>query len=280
MFIYRMQPVVHQDKNIFKLKCNSQIDSHTKISPEYMLDGATVLQVKIEIEATKSGPSINTCTYFIKFKKVVQNDLQNYTIKVSSEKINIKDNIFLTDDLAWRRIGEALNCDRIDLDFTFEVDSLLSSITPFKHLYDDTELTDFKIVGNGGSVEVHKAVLASFNPEFNQKLSFLEKLVNKKETEASKETLEHLKTYMYLQILPQDGIKQLAELAIHFDMTDLVTKCCIKLLNKVTADNVLSVLEFGATHKLHKLTIGILKYVESGYVMVDDIKIPVAETKD
>ncbi|XP_026323194.1 uncharacterized protein LOC113232638 [Hyposmocoma kahamanoa] len=248
------------------------------MSPEYRLDGATVLQVKIESETTKTEPSAYTCIYFIKFKKAVQNDQQIYTLKVSSEKFKIKDSIFLTDDIAWRKIGEALNCERIDFDFTFEVDSLMTSITPFKHLYDDTELTDFKIVGESGCVEVHKTVLASFSPEFNQNLSFLDKLLNKKETKASKETLEHLKSYMYLQILPQDGIRQLAELAIHFDMTDLVTKCCIKLLNEVTPDNVLSLLEFATTNNLHKLTIGILKYVQSGYITVDDIKIPVAET--
>lgn len=282
----RLRPIVQQHDNIFKLTCDSTIDRRIKMSPEYTLDGVTV-QFKVESEMSdversfKKARGINPpmavhhCTYYIKFKKILQND-QDYTLKVSSEKINITNKILLTDYLGWHRIGETSNCNRIDFDVTIEIDVVRTTNTPFKHLNDDTELTDFEIVGKDGFIKIHMAVLIGFSPEFKEKLSFLEKLRSKKETLASKETLEHLKSYMYLQKLPEDGIKQLAELAIDLDMTDLTFKCCVKLLNEVTTDNVLCLLDFATTHKLHMVTIGILSQVENGYMSVDDISMAYA----
>ncbi|XP_026319271.1 uncharacterized protein LOC113229806 [Hyposmocoma kahamanoa] len=145
---------------------------------------------------------------------------------------------------------------------------------PFASLRSDTSLTDFELRCEQGSVPVHRVVLAISSPVLK---TFLEGENNWLENswyrfaKTDLSTLQHLKDYIYMGVLPDDGLENLLLLASCYMMDDLKNECISKILANVTPENALEICEFSIVNKMTKLFLGFLKIVQDGTVKVEEI---------
>lgn len=146
--------------------------------------------------------------------------------------------------------------------------------SPFASLHDDISLTDFELRCESGSIPVHRVVLAIASPVLK---TFLESKNNWLEnhwfkfSETDMSTLQHLKDYIYLGVLPEEGLENLLLLASSYMMEDLKDQCISKILAKVTPENAFEISEFAVTNKMTELYVKFLKKVQDGTVKVDGI---------
>ncbi|KAI5640148.1 BTB/POZ domain-containing protein [Phthorimaea operculella] len=240
-------------------------------SQDYVICGLVVFQAKITIY------QINIQFFFVfsvKLFRVFDSDNLTYAIKFSSDTLNVKDRVLLTDDTEWRQMYEGDNIGR-NVDVTMTLDVYNSNPGIFESLLNDIESTDFELRGENGSVRVHKAVLANFSPVIKTMLSGQWKEVDSGAVEVShttKETLIDLKNYMYLQKLPDTGVEKLAMLAAYYMMSDLKQLCAVKLLSKLSAENATELLDFAMKYKIDKLMLAILESVHKESILVKDIE--------
>ncbi|XP_063371611.1 uncharacterized protein LOC134659833 [Cydia amplana] len=153
------------------------------------------------------------------------------------------------------------NNTKVDL-YTIEVIIAVHVIMPTsitlstKELYKDTKSMDFNLQATDGTVPVHKSILFVHSQMFRTMLQG-----QWKETEQDSikmpgetaQTLQHLKDYMYLGTIPEEGLEPLLLLAKRCLMDNLVTLCIDKLIESVTPETFDTLVEFGCQNNEPKL---------------------------
>lgn len=246
----------------------------TKTSQEYVISGAAVFEVKVIAAQVNNGhTNVYNNLIFIKFQKQRQDDELTYTIKLTSHEFGITDKTFISDDGTWHLVH-----DNKKQQYTFDIEinmDVVPSSSSFASLHGDIELTDIELRGEDGSVRIHRAVLATSSPVLRRMLAGTWRETAEGHVDVagtSKATLQHLKDYVYLHILPDSGLEQLLLLASYYIMPDLEQKCVDKLVSRLTAQNACELLEFAAKHKIIRLLLAILECVQSGAVKVHDMR--------
>ncbi|XP_068620442.1 kelch-like protein 3 [Battus philenor] len=245
----------------------------TKISPEYVISGATIFQVMTVVAQVNNG---HTAMYnnmiFIRFLKVRPDDELSYTISLSSKELKISEKRFVCDDGTWHLVHENRK-----QQYSFDVSVVMDAVqvSSFASLHADTELTDFELRGEDGAVRVHRVALAAASPVLRRMLSGSWRETSTGHVDVpgtSARSLQHLKDYIYLQVLPDDGVEQILLLASYYMMPCLEQVCVDKLVGGLTAQNACDLLEFAAKHKLTKLLLAILDCVQGGAVAVSEMR--------
>uniref|UniRef100_A0A2A4JN09 BTB domain-containing protein n=1 Tax=Heliothis virescens TaxID=7102 RepID=A0A2A4JN09_HELVI len=242
----------------------------TRTSPEFVISGVAVLQLKLIAALVNNGhTNVHNNLIFVRFVKRRANDDLTYTMKFSSVELAIANKSFTSDDGTWHLIHENKK-----QQFTFDVAACMEAVpcaSSFASLHDDAELTDFELRGEDGSVHVHRAVLAAASPVLRRMLggAWRETAEGRVDVPGtSRATLQHLKDYVYLHSLPDVGLEQLLLLAAYYMMPDLEQRCVDRLVRCVGAHNACDVIEFAAKHKLTRLLLAVLECVQSGAVSV------------
>ncbi|XP_063540456.1 uncharacterized protein LOC134749455 [Cydia strobilella] len=129
------------------------------------------------------------------------------------------------------------------------------------NFYNDIDFTDFNLSALDGSVAVHRAYLAAHSDVFRAML----RKEWKEATEGcvqiegvTRQTLQHLKDYMYLRTLPDKGLEPLLLLASYYLMDDLKEQCVSKLALNCTSKEWSRLLEFAAVNKVSDLISGLM----------------------
>lgn len=262
--------------------CKTPIE--TVVSPEYIINGSAIFQVKafcvfhrdrsygIGYNNTNNSTTYNNML-FVRFVKLREGDDLTYTLKFNSKALGITNKSFFTNDDTWHLIYESKDPE-YSFDVTVKID-IVPSIGPFVSLYEDTELSDFELKGEDGSVHTHRAVLAASSPVLSRMLSGTWRESKEGRVDVpgtSKMTLQHLKDYIYLHTLPETGLEQLLLTASYYMMPVLEQKCVDKLVNTMTVKTAFELLEFATKHKVERLVLAILECVQSGAVKVNDMR--------
>lgn len=246
----------------------------TKTSPEYVISGSAIFQVKVIAAQVNNGhTNVYNNLLFIRFFKIHQDDDLTYAIKFSSSELGITNKNFISDDGTWHLIYDNKK-QQYSFDVTVQMD-IVPSASSFASLHEDMELTDFELRGEDGSVHMHRAVLAASSPVLRRMLGGTWRETTEGHVDVpgtSKATLQHLKDYVYLHTLPDSGLEQLLLLSSYYMMPDLEQKAVDKLVNSLTAENACDLLEFAAKHKVTRLLLAILECVQSGAVKVNEMR--------
>ncbi|CAH0401161.1 unnamed protein product [Chilo suppressalis] len=246
----------------------------TKTSPDYVISGTAVFQVKVIAAQVNNGhTNVYNNLIFVRFVKLRQDDDLTYTIKFSSNELGIVNKSFISDDGTWHLVHDNKR-QQYSFDVTVHMD-IVPSASSFAMLHEDTELTDFELRGEDGSIRMHRAVLAAASPVLRRMLGGTWREAAEGHVDVpgtSRATLQNLKDYIYLHILPNVGLEQLLLLASYYMMLDLEQKCVDKLVSMLTAENACDLLEFAAKHKVTRLLLAILECVQSGAVQVNEMR--------
>lgn len=136
-------------------------------------------------------------------------------------------------------------------------------------LYEDEEFTDFKLSTDEGSLPVHKAHLAANSDVFKTMLSreWKETSEGRVQIEGiSLQTLKHLKQYMYLRTLPDEGLLPLLLVARYYLMDNLKAECLIKISETVTSENLYEILEYSFLNKIPELMFNVIEIIPKSIV--------------
>lgn len=129
-------------------------------------------------------------------------------------------------------------------------------------LYEDDEFTDFQLHVADGTVAVHKSVLAIHSDVFKTMLRGKEWDETKQSTidlaGVTLQTVQHLKSYMYLGTLPDEGLEDLLVLAALYMMENLKADCIGKLVKNVTAEKMDCLIEFACQNNMPDLVRGLI----------------------
>ncbi|XP_047996923.1 uncharacterized protein LOC125234639 [Leguminivora glycinivorella] len=158
-------------------------------------------------------------------------------------------------------LGEKSDCD-VSLN---NVRTCLLNITISAHkvedcllvkLYNDVDFTDFHLVSDDGSVAVHRAHLAAHSDVFKAMLSreWKEKTEGKVQIKGvTLQTLLHLKRYMYLGTLPEEGLQPLLLIASYYLIDDLKATCISSLVHMAKPGDWFSLFEFASENNIPEL---------------------------
>ncbi|KAI5640149.1 BTB/POZ domain-containing protein [Phthorimaea operculella] len=212
----------------------------------------------------------------IELKKLFESDNLMYSIKFTNEALNKNETYPCSGSNTWQvyEIYAGNLKSEVVMDLTLDISSNTCGL--FSSLRDDSNLTDFELNGDDGSVKVHKTILAGLSPFVKTMLDnsgqWAEVTSNSlKVPNATQETLEHLKDYIYLQKMPDSGIEQLAALASYFLMSDLEQRCAAKLLFTLCPENAAQFLDFAVKYKIRMLVLAIMEAVHKEVIKVNDI---------
>ncbi|XP_063386249.1 uncharacterized protein LOC134672282 [Cydia fagiglandana] len=129
------------------------------------------------------------------------------------------------------------------------------------NFYNDIDFTDFNLSALDGSVAVHRAYLAAHSDVFRAMLrnEWKEATEGCVQMEGvTRQTLQHLKDYMYLHTLPEEGLEPLLLLASYYLMDDLKEQCVSKLALNCTSKEWSRLLEFAVVNKISELISGLM----------------------
>lgn len=227
---------VHQQGNNLQLKLNvtnTNIPYARMCSPKYIINGVALIQVKV-IVSKVNDDHINLV--FVRFTKTRPYDDLTYTIKLNSNELSLKDKTFNASEGCYHFIREFEK-----QQYTIDIDAAMMiacHFNSFARLGQDDEFADFRLCGYNGSVRFHKAILASASPALRRMLrGKLRGIAHDNVPGVSKETLLHLKNYIYHRILPDKGLNKLIVLAAHYRMPVLEQKCANKLVKILQIEN-------------------------------------------
>ncbi|XP_063386168.1 uncharacterized protein LOC134672198 [Cydia fagiglandana] len=137
-----------------------------------------------------------------------------------------------------------------------------ASITGMLKLYEDDEFIDFKLSTGEGSLPVHRAHLAANSNVFKTMLSREWKETSEGRVQiegVSLQTLKHLKQYMYLGTLPDEGLLPLLLIARYYLMDNLKAECLMKISQTVTPEKLYEILEYSFLNKIPELIFEIIE---------------------
>lgn len=146
------------------------------------------------------------------------------------------------------------------LNLTVSASKILCGL-PVK-LYKDEDFTDFNLSCAEGSVAIHKSHMAAHSDVFKTMLS-----QEWKETKegliqipgVTLQTVQNLKKYMYLGVLPDDDLQSLLLIASCYLMEDLKAECVLKLSQTVKPEDLYNLFKFAVVNELPELTFAIMK---------------------
>ncbi|KAI5634749.1 BTB/POZ domain-containing protein [Phthorimaea operculella] len=225
-------------------------------STEFIVNG---IFLEMRIDAYKSYQASYNYILFIKTteKNTGENDAAKFKLNFSSKTLFVEKQ-YSTNNREWHKIVDYSGSADYNLDVSIKVEI-------DKYL---------EVCGDGGSISVHKAVLAASSDVLKTMLcgDWKEKETGHVSIPCiSKQTLEHFKAYLYLRSMPDDGFQELLLLASYYMMPELEKKCIDMIVGKLNAKNVLGHCEFAVKNKMHKLHRAILERVQAGQVSVRDI---------
>ncbi|XP_049871799.1 kelch-like protein 6 [Pectinophora gossypiella] len=253
------------------------------------LCGAVGVQVEVNTARCCKGTEDCFTEFFdghviisVKCSKLFMDNL-HYTCKVSSIKLKKEDLLISACD-EWHKIHHF--CARKfgsveinnELEYSFDITlvcDIAESTSPYALLYEDTVLADFELHGEGGTISVHKTVLAASSPVFKTMLCGDWKETNEGRVAVAGATQEHLhvfKEYMYLHKLPETDIRSLLVLGSYYMMSELVQKCVAKLINKLDSDNLTDIMELAVKFKLDNLFMSVLNCVKYDIIGINEIR--------
>lgn len=271
---------VTQKANSLKAKViisNYNTPFATKTSPEFVINGAAVFQLRL-VAALVSNVYNNLL--FVRFTKRRSTDNLTYSIHFTSAELNITGKKFTSDDGTWHLIHENKK-QQFSFDVAVEM-QLMPSSSSFASLHADTDLTDFELRGEDGSVRMHRAVLAAASPMLRGMLSGAWRESAEGHVDVigtSKATLEHLKDYVYLHTLPETGLEQLLLLSSYYMMPELERRCVDRLVRGANAQNACELIEFAAKHNVKRLLLAILECVQNGAISITEMRDHLAESE-
>lgn len=256
--------IIISKPNYMKAKFRFLCDSYSpKESQKIVLEYSIIVKVKGQFLKTTS-PNQNMYEVFIQFINIHDTDGNRLSkiIELSSESFKIESRKFLSNDDTdcWHLVGMSESVQHLHFDISL---STIANNYYSLNILDDTEgWTDFELVGEGGSIKVHRFALALVSPVFRRMLS-----TNCwKETRegcmtidgVSIKTLEHMKSYIYEKKLPDSDLKPLLLLANYYEITNLEQDCVNKIMGNVSDADIYDMLEFGITNKVHRMSYAIL----------------------
>ncbi|XP_047984894.1 uncharacterized protein LOC125225296 [Leguminivora glycinivorella] len=140
---------------------------------------------------------------------------------------------------------------------TMPIGSILTN-----ELYLDEEFTDFELQGTDGAVAVHRSILLAHSDMAKTMLRRVEWKESKNGCMqidgATKNTLDHLKAYMYLGILPEESLEPLLLIAQCYLLDKLKTDCISKLVSTVKPQDIAGVVKFACENNMPDLMTAIL----------------------
>lgn len=267
-----------------KAKFNFEVGKADKESQNIVLENTLAVKVKassiIIINRDQRPLTYEIFVQFINLNTTGDNELSK-VIELSSEDFKIKSRNFLSNDDTdcWHFIGMKKSSEYFDFDITLNITN--KSIYTLNVLHETEGWADFELMGEGGSVKVHKFALAVVSPVFRRMFStgcWKENLEGCVTIDGSKETLEHMKTYIYEQKLPDTDLKPLLLLACYYEIVDLEQDCVNKMVGTVSDDDVYDLLEFAISNKVHRLSYAILKYSKSYDKVLNQLKVLINST--
>ncbi|XP_047997089.1 protein roadkill-like [Leguminivora glycinivorella] len=187
----------------------------------------------------------------------------------------------------WKYIGKKYLCDVALSDVLTNVLSINISASqvedsPLAKLYDDVDFTDFNLSAGGGTVPVHKALLAIQSDVFRAMLTreWKEKTEGNIQMEGvTLQTLQHFKDFMYLRTLPGEGLKALLLFASYYLIDNLKAECVSKLALDCKSGEWNDLLNFAVKHQIFELANAIM-IVNPTFVMKDNEKEPVKKQEN
>lgn len=265
--------------NMLHLKCDIDASNVVYTSACYIC-GVNNFEVKIEgirrdmgnVHASPHGVCVIQASIYVRFSKLLIQDELTYICKVFKDE---KDEISFAKDEIWHLLYSKDITKKYTFDLHVTIDVAPETIH-FANLHEDTVLTDFKLQCVKGTVNVHKAVLASASPIFHNMLIGKWKETKESCVEIPVPTvidLENFKKYIYLKNLPGNvnDLERLCELGCCYMMPDLLQRCTVKFINQLTEGNVFQVTELATKYKLKNLLLYIFKYVSSGSLVFHNI---------
>lgn len=245
----------------------------SKTSPEFVISGAAVFQVRLVAAQVNNGhTNVYNNLVFVKFAKRRPQDDLTYMMFFNSAELSVTQT-FASDEGTWHLIHENKR-----QQFTFDVSvemHLKEGASSFSRLHGDTELTDFELRGEDGSVRMHRAVLAAASPVLRRMLGGAWREAAEGHVDVvgtSRATLEHLKDYIYLHTLPQTGLEQLLLLSSYYMMPELERRCVDRLVRDVNAENACELIEFAAKNNVKRLLLAVLECVQNGAISVTEMR--------
>ncbi|XP_061721029.1 uncharacterized protein LOC133527852 [Cydia pomonella] len=166
----------------------------------------------------------------------------------------------------WKQIGKKHYCD-VSLDdvLTNMLDINISASqvedSPLAKLYGDADFVDFNLCAGGGTVPVHRALLAIQSDVFRAMLTreWTEKTEGNIQMEGvTLQTLQHFKDYMYLQTLPHEGLKALLLFASYYLIDDLKAECISNLALNCKSGEWNGLLEFAVKNQIFELASSVM----------------------
>ncbi|XP_048005767.1 uncharacterized protein LOC125241363 [Leguminivora glycinivorella] len=145
-----------------------------------------------------------------------------------------------------------------EIDITVQKQFPRASIPNINKLYEDTEFADFQLHAADGNVPMHKAYLAANSDVFKAmvKGEWKEKGEGQINIEGvTVKTLQHLKDYMYLGMLPDEDpeLKSLLVVAARYLMDNLKADCSKKLIQTVKPESVDGLIKFACQYDIPEL---------------------------
>ncbi|XP_075981246.1 uncharacterized protein LOC142979904 [Anticarsia gemmatalis] len=252
----------------------------TVLTEEYLINDVTLFQVMVMRES-------NGIIYLIKFLKKCKTDELTYSLeyrhKVESKPDESISKTFNTDDDSWRLI-QIYNDGAINKKINiFLKVSVTMYRNPCANLYEDTELTDFELRGEDGSVQVHKAVVAACSPVFKTMFAGQWRETTEGVIEVPgtcTDVLQHFKRYIYQGTVPQDYLGALLLLASYFMMPDLERRCQFELMAHLTSDNAYETIQFAVKHNKPQLLFDVLERVQKNEISVTKMRKQEASIKE
>lgn len=209
-----------------------------------------------------------------KHKKVLSKDVA-VKMAVNCRNTGYSEQWILPQQEVWKQLGvihHVSECENVCY-YRLEVDIGVCVLeSPLLKLYNDNVFTDFHLSSSEGSIAVHKACLAAHSDMFRTMFGgeWKETVESRVEPNGvTLQTLQHLKDYLYLGSLPEQGLRELLLLAMWYMIDSLKAQCIISLANRVTKDDLFDLLEFARNNEIPELTLAITQLTPKG--VIEDI---------
>ncbi|XP_063386252.1 uncharacterized protein LOC134672285 [Cydia fagiglandana] len=210
--------------------------------------------------------STDTLSTFLSIKKHASAKDTAVKVDVKSEDLGYTQQWVCTEHwVDWQDMGVKPTMTAVDnylVAFRINITLIEEKCFNAPNIYEDDDFTDFHLSTAEGRVAVHRVHLATHSEVFKTMLGHEWKETaegNIQVEGVTLQTLKHLKQYIYLGTLPDDGLRQLLLIARYYLIDNLKSACISKLARTATPDNLEDLLEFAIDNKITELALAILQ---------------------
>lgn len=260
------------------LKITFSINSKRRGDPytsEFKIDDMVQVRFKLEQDATRGrdspcygyGDGELALLVYMSYKKCD-------TVKDFAVKLNMKLNDFNYSEqlicpetwTEWIEVGKLPKL-KSNSNLLLEVTMAVSKaeVITFAKLYNDTITTDIKVSTKGSKnpIQFHRSCLLTHS-DFFKTLFQTGDFIDKKdfeigEKDVTDQTIQHLKDYVYLGALPDDGLCSLLMLARCYLFENLKSECITKIVQTVTPEDLHRFMGFACENNMPELGIALLQ---------------------